>query len=86
MECGIDGSVMYASYAASKRMIDLFALAYSTQRVSCSRVATGLLALLDCERQDWNAVSRRLHGARVDVGELGNFEQRWRSVKPERQP
>ena len=26
--------------------------------------AVGLLAILDCDRQDWNAVSRRLHAAR----------------------
>jgi LuxR family maltose regulon positive regulatory protein len=37
--------------------------------------ALGLLALLDCERQDWNAVSRRLHGARrtIDAGGLGEY-------------
>jgi len=37
--------------------------------------AIGLLALLDCERQDWNAVSRRLHGARqmIDGGGLGEY-------------
>jgi len=37
--------------------------------------ATGLLALLDCERQDWNAVSRRLHGARqmIEAGGLGEY-------------
>jgi LuxR family maltose regulon positive regulatory protein len=37
--------------------------------------AVGLLALLDCERQDWNAVSRRLHGARqmIDAGGLGEY-------------
>ena len=35
--------------------------------------AVGLLALLDCERQDWNAVSRRLHDARqmIEAGGLG---------------
>jgi ATP/maltotriose-dependent transcriptional regulator MalT len=37
--------------------------------------AVGVLALLDCERQDWNAVSRRLHGARqmIDAGGLGEY-------------
>jgi LuxR family maltose regulon positive regulatory protein len=37
--------------------------------------ASGLVALLDCERQDWNAVSRRLHGARqmIDAGGLGEY-------------
>jgi LuxR family transcriptional regulator, maltose regulon positive regulatory protein len=37
--------------------------------------AIGVLALLDCERQDWNAVSRRLHGARqmIDAGGLGEY-------------
>jgi ATP/maltotriose-dependent transcriptional regulator MalT len=37
--------------------------------------AIGLLALLDCDRQDWNAVSRRLHGARqmIDRGGLGEY-------------
>jgi LuxR family maltose regulon positive regulatory protein len=37
--------------------------------------ASGVLALLDCERQDWNAVSRRLHGARqmIDAGGLGEY-------------
>src|SRR6201994_4466293 len=37
--------------------------------------AIGLVALLDCERQDWNAVSRRLHGARqmIDAGGLGEY-------------
>jgi LuxR family maltose regulon positive regulatory protein len=37
--------------------------------------AEGLLAILDCERQDWNAVSRRLHDARkmIDAGGLGEY-------------
>jgi LuxR family maltose regulon positive regulatory protein len=37
--------------------------------------AAGLLALLDCERQDWNAVARRLKEARqmIGVGELGEY-------------
>ena len=37
--------------------------------------AIGLLALLDCERQDWNAVSRRLHAARqmIEAGGLGEY-------------
>jgi ATP/maltotriose-dependent transcriptional regulator MalT len=37
--------------------------------------AAGLLALSDCERQDWNAVSRRLHAARemIDAGGLGEY-------------
>jgi LuxR family maltose regulon positive regulatory protein len=37
--------------------------------------AIGLVALLDCERQDWNAVSHRLHGARqmIDAGGLGEY-------------
>jgi LuxR family maltose regulon positive regulatory protein len=37
--------------------------------------AVGLLALLDCERQDWNAVSGRLHGARqmIDAAGLGEY-------------
>jgi LuxR family transcriptional regulator, maltose regulon positive regulatory protein len=38
-------------------------------------VAVGLLALMDCDREDWSAVSRRLHGARqmIDAGGLGEF-------------
>ena len=38
-------------------------------------VAVGLLALLDCERQDWNAVSSRLHLARqmIDAGGFGEY-------------
>jgi ATP/maltotriose-dependent transcriptional regulator MalT len=37
--------------------------------------ASGLLALMDCERQDWNAVSRRLHAARqtIEAGGLGEY-------------
>jgi LuxR family maltose regulon positive regulatory protein len=37
--------------------------------------AVGLLALLDCERRDWNAVSRRLNDARqmIDAGDLGEY-------------
>jgi LuxR family transcriptional regulator, maltose regulon positive regulatory protein len=37
--------------------------------------AVGLLALLDCERQDWNGVSARLHAARqmIDAGALGEY-------------
>ncbi|MBV8219116.1 MAG: hypothetical protein JO325_11675 [Solirubrobacterales bacterium] len=37
--------------------------------------AVGLLALLESERQDWNAVSRRLHDARqmIDAGGLGEY-------------
>jgi LuxR family maltose regulon positive regulatory protein len=37
--------------------------------------AIGVLAMLDCDRQDWNAVSRRLHGARqmIDAGGLGEY-------------
>lgn len=37
--------------------------------------AVGLLALLDCERQDWNAVAGRLNGARqmIDAGGLGEY-------------
>jgi LuxR family maltose regulon positive regulatory protein len=37
--------------------------------------AVGLLALLDCERQDWNAVSRRLHaaGQMIEAGGLGEY-------------
>jgi LuxR family maltose regulon positive regulatory protein len=37
--------------------------------------AVGLLALLDCERQDWNAVSHRLHAARqmIEVGGVGEY-------------
>jgi LuxR family maltose regulon positive regulatory protein len=37
--------------------------------------AIGLLALLDCERQDWNAVSARLHAARqmIEAGGLGEY-------------
>jgi ATP/maltotriose-dependent transcriptional regulator MalT len=37
--------------------------------------AVGLLALMDCERQDWNAVSRRLQPARhmIDAGGLGEY-------------
>jgi LuxR family maltose regulon positive regulatory protein len=37
--------------------------------------AVGLLALMDCERQDWNAVSRRMHGARqmIEAGGLGEY-------------
>jgi len=38
--------------------------------------AVGLLALLDCERQDWNAVSRRLHDARQMI-EAGGLEEYW---------
>ncbi|HUA50032.1 MAG TPA: LuxR C-terminal-related transcriptional regulator [Solirubrobacteraceae bacterium] len=39
-------------------------------------VAVGLLALLDCERQDWNAVSQRLHAARQMI-EAGGLEEYW---------
>jgi len=37
--------------------------------------AVGLLAVLDCERQDWNAVSRRLHDARqmIEGDGLGEY-------------
>ena len=37
--------------------------------------AAGVLALLDCDRQDWNAVSRRLHAARqiIEAGSLGEY-------------
>ena len=37
--------------------------------------AAGLLAVLDCERQDWNAVSGRLHAARqmIEAGGLGEY-------------
>jgi LuxR family maltose regulon positive regulatory protein len=37
--------------------------------------AVGLLALLDCERQDWNGVSIRLHAARqvIEAGALGEY-------------
>jgi len=37
--------------------------------------AVGLLALLDCERQDWNGVSRRLLAARqmIEAGGLGEY-------------
>ena len=37
--------------------------------------AVGLLALMDCERQDWNAVSQRLHAARemIEAGGLGEY-------------
>jgi LuxR family maltose regulon positive regulatory protein len=37
--------------------------------------AVGLLALLDCERQDWNAVASRLNAARqmIDAGALGEY-------------
>jgi LuxR family maltose regulon positive regulatory protein len=37
--------------------------------------AVGLLALMDCEREDWNAVSGRLHAARqmIDAGGLGEY-------------
>jgi LuxR family transcriptional regulator, maltose regulon positive regulatory protein len=38
--------------------------------------AAGLLALMDCERQDWNAVSRRLHDAR-QVIEAGGLDEYW---------
>jgi len=38
--------------------------------------AVGLLALLDCERQDWNAVSRRLHAARQMI-EAGGLDEYW---------
>ena len=37
--------------------------------------AIGLLALLDCERQDWNGVSGRLRAARqmIEAGALGEY-------------
>jgi LuxR family transcriptional regulator, maltose regulon positive regulatory protein len=37
--------------------------------------AAGLLTLMDCERQDWNAVSRRLRAARqmIQAGGLGEY-------------
>ncbi len=37
--------------------------------------AVGLLAILDCERQDWNAVSGRLHAARqmIEAAGLGEY-------------
>ena len=37
--------------------------------------AVGLLAILDCERQDWNAVSRRLHAARqmIEAAGVGEY-------------
>ena len=37
--------------------------------------AVGLLAVLDCDRQDWNAVSRRLHDARqmIDAAGVGEY-------------
>ena len=37
--------------------------------------ANGVLALLDCERQDWNAVSGRLRAARqmIEAGALGEY-------------
>ena len=37
--------------------------------------AVGVLALLDCERQDWNAVARGLHTARqmIEAGALGEY-------------
>ena len=37
--------------------------------------AVGLLALLDCDRQDWNAVPRRLHTGRqmIEAGGLGEY-------------
>jgi LuxR family maltose regulon positive regulatory protein len=37
--------------------------------------AAGLLAILDCERQDWNAVSRRLQAARqmIEAADLGEY-------------
>ncbi|MGZ4251467.1 MAG: response regulator transcription factor, partial [Solirubrobacteraceae bacterium] len=37
--------------------------------------AVGVLALLDCERQDWNAVARGLHAARqmIEAGALGEY-------------
>jgi LuxR family maltose regulon positive regulatory protein len=38
--------------------------------------AAGLLALLDCERQAWNAVSRRLNAAR-QVIEAGGLREYW---------
>jgi len=38
--------------------------------------AVGLLALLDCERQDWDAVSRRLHAARQMI-EAGGLDEYW---------
>jgi LuxR family maltose regulon positive regulatory protein len=38
--------------------------------------AVGLLALLDCEREDWNAVSRRLHAARQMI-EAGGLDEYW---------
>ncbi|HSC05112.1 MAG TPA: LuxR C-terminal-related transcriptional regulator [Solirubrobacteraceae bacterium] len=38
--------------------------------------AAGLLALLDCERQDWNAVSRRLNEARQMI-EAGGLDEYW---------
>jgi LuxR family maltose regulon positive regulatory protein len=38
--------------------------------------AAGLLALMDCERQDWNAVSRRLHDARQMI-EAGGLDEYW---------
>ena len=39
-------------------------------------VAMGLLALLDCERQDWNAVSSRLHAAREMI-EADGLREYW---------
>ena len=39
-------------------------------------VAVGLLALLDCERQDWNGVSRRLNAARQMI-EAGGLREYW---------
>ena len=37
--------------------------------------AVGLLAILDCDRQDWNAVSRRLHDARqmIEAAGVGEY-------------
>jgi LuxR family transcriptional regulator, maltose regulon positive regulatory protein len=38
--------------------------------------AVGLLALMDCERQDWTAVSRGLHAARQMI-EAGGLDEFW---------
>ncbi len=40
-----------------------------------ARFAVGLLALMDCERRDWNAVSRRMYAARqmIEAGGLGEY-------------
>src|SRR5687767_4242549 len=50
IECGIFSSVMYASYAASKRMTASFALAYCTHCVSRSRDATAPVGLFGKQR------------------------------------